>query len=124
MFHTMDNQEFDACGSHLQGRLTGYSYEQLVRSFGEPTFSGPSEDGKTTVEWHIEFEMEDEAVKIYGCSKFVKATIYDYKSDVDASENTRWSIGGWENMAESCVSSVIYLDHHWINTGKTVTRRV
>ena len=49
----------------LKGYITA-TYSQLVEELGEPTFNTPSGDGKTQVEWVVEFEN-----KCY--------TIYDWK---------------------------------------------
>ena len=103
MIMSMENIEFDACGSYRQGQLENTTFEQLVASFGEPTFMDRSFDEKTTVEWHLTFEMED--------GSFVQATIYDYKTDIDFAENIRWSIGGFDERAAVCVTSVLYLDN-------------
>ena len=39
----------------LKGYITA-TYSQLVEELGEPTFNTPSGDGKTQVEWVVEFE--------------------------------------------------------------------
>ena len=70
--------------------LLGYvrtNYSRLVEVFGEPTYTGDSED-KTQAEWAIEFMNED--------YELFPATIYDWKQyelgvptgDYD------WHIGG------------------------------
>lgn len=71
-------------GSHLQGVVT-VDYQKLVKIFGEPErFSG---DGKTTVEWDIEFD--DGTV----------ASIYDWKEWVQAEAVTQWHVGGFSAKA-------------------------
>ena len=50
----------------LKGYITA-TYSQLVEELGEPTFNTPSGDGKTQVEWIVEFENN-------------YYTIYDWKT--------------------------------------------
>jgi hypothetical protein len=50
----------------LKGYITA-TYSQLVEELGEPTFNTPSDDGKTQVEWVVEFENN-------------YYTIYDWKT--------------------------------------------
>jgi len=50
----------------LKGYITA-TYNQLVEELGEPTFNTPSGDGKTQVEWVVEFEND-------------YYTIYDWKT--------------------------------------------
>ena len=102
MIISMENNQFDSCGSYRQGHIENATFEQLVASFGEPTFMDRSFDEKVTVEWHLTFEMEN--------GSYVQATIYDYKTGIDFAENTRWSIGGFDELASTCVNSVLYLD--------------
>ena len=103
MIISMENEIFDACGSYRLGQLEDTDFATIVKSFGEPTITDVSADEKVTCEWNLTFEMED--------GRFIQATIYDYKSDVDFSENTRWSIGGFDERAVFCVTSVLYLDN-------------
>ena len=101
MIKLMDNKRFDAAGSHLQGKIN-YRYDDLVHSFGEPTITQHIDD-KITCEWQLTFNLEDD--------RKIKATIYDYKSDVPAEDNNNWSVGGYEMDAFICVKSTLYLDH-------------
>lgn len=103
MILSMENKAFDACGSHLQDRITEYTYDQLVKSFGEPTFSGISPDEKTRVEWNLKFDLEDGTT--------THATVYDYKCDRPLDENKVWSVGGWNVVGARCVDAVLFLDH-------------
>ena len=50
------------------------SYDDLVKAFGEPTYYEPSDDGKVTTEWTLEFETTDNE------NPYVTATIYDWKT--------------------------------------------
>lgn len=102
MIMSMENKAFDCSGSHLKDRITEYSYDQLVQSFGEPTL-GVSPDEKVRVEWNLTFDLEDGTKAL--------ATVYDYKCDTPLNENKVWSIGGWERIAARCVNSVLFLDH-------------
>jgi hypothetical protein len=43
-------------GTHLQDRLTGVTYRDMVNTFGEPTFSTEDQgDGKVNFEWVFKF---------------------------------------------------------------------
>lgn len=55
------------------------TYDRLVKFLGEP--KGGSADGKTTCEWHIEFE--DGKV----------ATIYDWKVNSTPKDLYNWHVG-------------------------------
>jgi hypothetical protein len=80
--------------AHMSGRvseLDGVTYEQLVRTFGEPNI-GPSGDDKVQAEWLIEFTNEFDEKVI--------ATVYDYKQyGTPVEEITYWSIGGFKAEA-------------------------
>jgi len=78
-------------GSSRISELDGVTYEQLVRTFGEPNF-GPSGDDKVQAEWIIEFTNEFDEKVI--------ATIYDYKQyGTPVEKITYWSIGGFKAEA-------------------------
>ena len=71
-------------GTFKVGSINNVSYDQLWNYLGDPTFDEPSGDGKTQVEWVVEFNDD-----IF--------TIYDWKTyDRNYTENslTTWSIGG------------------------------
>jgi len=71
-------------GTFKVGSINNVSYDQLWNYLGEPTFDEPSGDGKTQVEWVVEFNDD-----IF--------TIYDWKTyDRHYTKNslTTWSIGG------------------------------
>ena len=58
-------------GTHLQDRLTGVMYRDMVNTFGEPTFSTEDdEDSKTNFEWVFKFGKD-----IF--------TVYDWKVSAD-----------------------------------------
>ena len=70
-------------GGSRQGELEGIYMDDIVRVFGPPTWDQSSQDGKTQVEWDIEFDNG------------VRASIYDYKQyDVHPQDVDYWSIGG------------------------------
>ena len=78
-------------GTFGLGKMPDVTYEQLVRTFGEPNY-GPSGDGKTQVEWAVKFinEFDEE----------VLATIYDWKRYGTRPEDvTYWSVGGHKQEA-------------------------
>jgi hypothetical protein len=71
-------------GTSRQGYLRGYKYQDLVRAFGEPTFSDPSGDNKVQKEW-VFVNKNKEAF-----------TLYDWKTyDLSFTENEIdvWNIG-------------------------------
>lgn len=79
--------------------LVGYvnaTYQQLVDTFGEPTYNGSSGEDKVDVEWHIKFD--DGTV----------ASIYNWK-DYDGGDYCRsgvkyeWHIGGHARAASWAV---------------------
>ena len=70
-------------GGSRQGELEGIYMDDIVRVFGPPTWDQSSQDGKTQVEWDIEFDNG------------VRASIYDYKQyGVHPRDVDYWSIGG------------------------------
>jgi len=71
-------------GTFLVGKLENYSYDALVDTLGEPTFSEPSGDDKTQVEWVVKFDDQ-----IF--------TIYDWKTydrDFTLNQLDVWHVGG------------------------------
>ena len=71
-------------GTHLVGKLVGYTYNQLVKVLGEPTFNEVSSDSKVQKEWVIKD----------GNDVF---TIYDWKTydeQYTMNELSIWNIGG------------------------------
>lgn len=59
-------EHIDAAGTSLRGDVKTRKID-LIKVFGEPTYSTPSVDEKVTVEWIIQFENG------------TIATIYDWK---------------------------------------------
>jgi hypothetical protein len=58
-------------GTHLQDRLTGVMYRDMINTFGEPTFSTEDDgDGKVNFEWVFKFGED-----IF--------TVYDWKVPAD-----------------------------------------
>ena len=51
-------------GTFGLGKMPDVTYEQLVRTFGEPNY-GPSGDGKTQVEWVVKFINEQAGSLVY-----------------------------------------------------------
>ena len=78
-----------AHGTYLHDRLTGVTYDDLVNTFGEPTFiPEDSGDGKVNFEWVFDFEEE-----IF--------TVYDWKVDqkyaryiMGRTEELQFHVGG------------------------------
>lgn len=72
-------------GTHLQDRLVGFNYKQLVAAFGEPTFSEQSGDGKVQKEWV--FQRNSDGVIF---------TLYDWKTydeTFTTTMNQSWNVG-------------------------------
>jgi hypothetical protein len=70
-------------GTSLKGYLTGVTYNDLVKAFGEPSYPEPSGDDKVQKEWVLSWEGN-----IY--------TIYDWKTydpDYTTTRLTRWNVG-------------------------------
>jgi len=87
---TLRDQHFasnQVCGSSLKG-YTAATYKQLVAVLGEPTFSTPSGDDKTQVEWVVKFRNNYFTVydwKIYDREYTLnELTIFHVGSKVDA----------------------------------------
>ena len=60
MMRTLRNQEFasnQTYGTSLKG-YTKATYKRLVEVLGPPTFSTPSGDDKTQVEWVVKFKND------------------------------------------------------------------
>lgn len=73
-------------GTSYKDSLVGWTFNQLVKTFGKPTFDTPSGDGKVNFEWVFQ-RTSDGAV----------FTLYDWKSgsrEFAEFENKRWNVGG------------------------------
>jgi hypothetical protein len=69
-----ENEEFSTNGTSRAGYIDA-TYNQLIKTLGEPTFDTPSGDNKVQKEWVVEFEGN-----IY--------TVYDWKTyDVNYTMN-------------------------------------
>lgn len=86
------NPTLDLTGTSLKGYIDT-SYEKLVSTFSEP--EDGSSDGKTRVEWHVEFE--DGTV----------ANIYDWKCSEPIEQVETWNIGGRSPAAVNRVAQVL-----------------
>ena len=107
----------DTFGTSLKGYLDyGITYDDLVDTFGEPTFlPEDSGDGKVNYEWVIDFEFEG-SINTF--------TIYDWKVDAEWSKlntgrmeegnewfgGSRWHVGGKDYAGDFIekVSQAIY----------------
>ena len=56
-------------GTYKVGSLTGVSYWDLKKAFGEPTHSTPSGDDKVQKEWVFEFEDKNFTGKAYAIGR-------------------------------------------------------
>jgi len=107
----------DTFGTSLKGYLDyGITYEDLVDTFGDPTFlPEDSGDGKVNFEWVIDFDFEG-SINTF--------TIYDWKVDAEWSKlntgrmeegndwlgGSRWHVGGKDYAGDFIekVSEAIY----------------
>jgi hypothetical protein len=55
VFRNLESARTATDFTSIKGYITA-TYNQLVEVLGEPTFNTPSGDGKTQVEWVVEFE--------------------------------------------------------------------
>jgi len=84
--------KFNANGSCFQGHMPkGTTYQSLVKVFGEPNEHGYG-DGKVTVEWRGKIDGE-------------LFTIYDWKTNILAEDNTNWNIGGHKGCVNEMINS-------------------
>ena len=76
-------------GTHLVGKLVGYTYNQLVKVLGEPTLDEEKDpysgDGKTNVEWVFR-DLDGEHFIIYDWKT--------YDEDYTTTLNQTWNVGG------------------------------
>ena len=80
--------------------LKGYvktTYDKLVETFGEPTFTDASPYEKVNAQWTLEFTIP--FIDDWGEEDFnyVKATIYNWKDGYIPTEEYDWHIGGFHN---------------------------
>lgn len=88
-------------GTNLKGYLNGYTFRDLVKAFGRPTYLEPSGDEKVQVEWVIKFD--NGSVNEY-------ATIYDWKTYDRAYTTTKlttWNIGGHVPVVSHWVKELV-----------------
>lgn len=83
--YTFAGNTYVSAGGSLMGEVET-TRGDLERVFGEPTFDTLSDDGKTTVEWVVQFENG------------TRATIYDWKRYEEGTpgmdEMYEWHVGG------------------------------
>lgn len=94
-------------GGHKIGTLHGITYNDLINTFGEPTYQPEdSGDGKVQFEWVLEYKD-----RVF--------SIYDWKTwdqDYTKTRLTQWSIGGQgyvHDFAEAVESKIA---SHKVNT--------
>tara|TARA_A100001515_G_scaffold122225_1_gene105663 strand:+ start:10822 stop:11169 length:348 start_codon:yes stop_codon:yes gene_type:complete len=86
------------------------SYDDLVKVFGEPTYYEPSDDGKVTTEWKLEFETTDNE------KPYIVATIYDWKTydfSICREGVYNWHVGGHSYDAYDAIKA--YLEKELVN---------
>jgi hypothetical protein len=79
-------------GTQYLGYVT-ITYDELVKTLGQPKEG--SADGKTTCEWHVEFE--DGSV----------ATVYDWKVGYTPKNLHDWHVGGRSGIALDYLEEVL-----------------
>ena len=93
--------------------LKGYvktTYDKLVETFGEPTFTDASPYEKVNAQWTLEFKVPF-VDKEYGDDfDYVTATIYNWKDGYIPTDEYEWHIGGFDYEAVECVEKVLDFD--------------
>lgn len=88
-------------GTNLKGYLNGYTFKDLVKALGRPTYLEPSGDGKVQMEWVIKFDN----------GRFIEyATIYDWKTydrEYTTTKLTTWNIGGHAPIVSHWVKELV-----------------
>lgn len=90
--YTVNSNSTSINGTQYLGYVS-ITYEELVKVLGQP--KGGSADGKTTCEWHIEFE--DRSV----------ATVYDWKIGHTPKDLYNWHVGGRPGVALNHLEEVL-----------------
>ncbi len=90
--------------SSLQGHVKT-TYDKLVKTFGEPTFTDASPYEKVNAQWMLEFKVpfEDEYGEDFN---YVTATIYNWKDGYIPTEEYDWHIGGFHGHGTNAVDAV------------------
>ena len=90
--------------SSLQGYVKT-TYDKLVKTFGEPTFTDASPYEKVNAQWMLEFKVpyEDEYGEDFN---YVTATIYNWKDGYIPMEEYDWHIGGFHGHGSNAVDAV------------------
>ena len=109
IINVRNSKSINTSGTSLVGNsYLKATYDDLVKAFGEPTYYEPSDDGKVTTEWTLEFETTDNE------NPYVTATIYDWKT-YDASICRKgifnWHVGGFSYDAFDAVKAYLETSH-------------
>jgi hypothetical protein len=96
-YRTHNDEHINLAGSSYKGDITT-TYDKLVELFGEP--SKNSGDGKTDVNWKVEFENGE------------VANIYNYKNGVkygnpNIETITEWTIGGYKSVVVKLINELL-----------------
>ena len=110
-----NSEHINTVNTGRRGTVTT-TYDELVRAFGEPTFSKENGDSmdKTNAVWNLEFEVEEEGEDAYGEQDYdlVVATIYDWKYPQLPRDSAEWNIGGFARDGSKAAWLVQdYLNH-------------
>ena len=92
--------------THLKGTIKT-TYDKLVETFGEPTFTDASPYEKVNAQWAIECKVpftDDTGIEDF---ETVTATVYNWKDGYIPTQKYDWHIGGFDNEAVECVEKVL-----------------
>ena len=92
--------------THLKGTIKT-TYDKLVKTFGEPTFTDASPYEKVNAQWAMEFKVpftDDTGIEDFETDT---ATVYNWKDGYIPTEVYDWHIGGFDNEAVDCVQKVL-----------------
>ena len=95
--------------THLKGTIKT-TYDKLLETFGEPTFTDTSPYEKVNAQWCLDIKVpfEDEYGEDFN---YVTATIYNWKMGYIPMDEYEWHIGGFDNgdsvdAVQKCLDSV------------------
>ena len=101
VFRNLESARTATDFTSIKGYITA-TYNQLVEVLGEPTFNTPSGDGKTQVEWVVEFEND-------------YYTIYDWKTydrEYTLNELDTFNVGSRVNALEFILELNEKIEHY------------
>ena len=102
------NDTINVVGTSLVGCVPT-TYDKLVETFGEPTYSDQSDDGKVDTEWNLEFRVLTEYCNITDTPtvEYFVATIYNWKTNGTPYGQYDWHVGGNDIRAVELVQEAL-----------------